>query len=115
MMERLPPRLPQAAYKPDWTKHAKAAPFKRNDAILDVLPISVMVFLVTGIQARSRRQDPKASHRGLAVRHGWRVSAAAVIPTSGGRRKQPCSFATRTICRLFARGIRTSQEQRANQ
>jgi hypothetical protein len=28
----------QVAFKPDWTKHAKAAPFKRNDAMLDVLP-----------------------------------------------------------------------------
>ena len=25
-------KVPQIAFKPDWTKHAKAAPFKRNDA-----------------------------------------------------------------------------------
>ena len=31
-------------------KHAKAAPFKRNDQMLDVLPIGVMVFAGTGIQ-----------------------------------------------------------------
>jgi protein tyrosine phosphatase (PTP) superfamily phosphohydrolase (DUF442 family) len=37
-------KAPQIALKPDWTKHAKAAPFKRNDAMLDVLPIDVMVF-----------------------------------------------------------------------
>jgi hypothetical protein len=43
-------KVPQIAFKPDWTKHAKAAPFKRNDAILDVLPIGVMVFPGTGIQ-----------------------------------------------------------------
>ena len=36
--------------KPDWTKHAKAAPFKRNDAMLDVLPVGVLVFPGTGIQ-----------------------------------------------------------------
>src|SRR5580658_7649705 len=41
---------PQIAFRPDWTKHAKAAPFKRNDAMLDVLPIGVMVFPGTGIQ-----------------------------------------------------------------
>jgi hypothetical protein len=35
--------VPQIAFKPDWTKHAKAAPFKRNDAILEVLPIGVMI------------------------------------------------------------------------
>src|SRR3546814_9226600 len=43
-------KVPQVAFKPDWTKHAKAAPFKRNDAILEVLPIGVMVFPGTGIQ-----------------------------------------------------------------
>jgi len=44
-------RLPTTrAYKPNWTKHAKAAPFKRNDAMLDVLPIGVIVFAGTGIQ-----------------------------------------------------------------
>jgi hypothetical protein len=43
-------KAPQIAFKPDWTKHAKAAPFKRNDAMLDVLPIGVMVFPGTGIQ-----------------------------------------------------------------
>ena len=40
----------QVAFKPDWTKHAKAAPFKRNDAMLEVLPVGVLVFPGTGIQ-----------------------------------------------------------------
>jgi YspA, cpYpsA-related SLOG family len=44
-------KVQQIAFKPDWTKHAKAAPFKRNDAMLAVLPIGVMVFPGTGIQA----------------------------------------------------------------
>jgi hypothetical protein len=43
-------KVPQIAFRPDWTKHAKAAPFKRNDQMLDVLPIGVMVFPGTGIQ-----------------------------------------------------------------
>jgi hypothetical protein len=43
-------KVPQIAFRPDWTKHAKAAPFKRNDAMLDVFPIGVMVFPGTGIQ-----------------------------------------------------------------
>jgi hypothetical protein len=42
--------VPQIAFKPDWTKHAKAAPFKRNDQMLEVLPIGVIVFPGTGIQ-----------------------------------------------------------------
>ena len=43
-------KVPQIAFKPDWTKHAKAAPFKRNDQMLDVLPIGVMLFPGNGIQ-----------------------------------------------------------------
>ena len=43
-------KVPQVAFKPDWAKHQKAAPFKRNDAMLDVLPIGVVVFPGTGIQ-----------------------------------------------------------------
>ncbi len=43
-------KVPQVAFKPDWTRHAKAAPFKRNDAMLDVLPIGVIVAPGTGIQ-----------------------------------------------------------------
>ena len=42
--------VPQVAFKPGWTKHAKAAPFKRNDAMLGVLPIGVLVFPGAGIQ-----------------------------------------------------------------
>ncbi|MFK4631235.1 hypothetical protein ABIF02_003762 [Bradyrhizobium elkanii] len=43
-------KVPQIAFKPDWTKHAKAAPFKRNDAMLAAMPIGVMHFPGTGIQ-----------------------------------------------------------------
>ena len=43
-------KVPQIAFKPDWTRHAKAAPFKRNDQMLTVIPIGVIVFPGTGIQ-----------------------------------------------------------------
>jgi YspA, cpYpsA-related SLOG family len=43
-------KVPQIAFRPDWTKHARAAPFKRNDAMLDVMPIGVMHFPGAGIQ-----------------------------------------------------------------
>lgn len=43
-------KVPQIAFKPDWTKHGKAAPFKRNDAMLEALPVGVLVFPGTGIQ-----------------------------------------------------------------
>jgi len=43
-------KVPQVAFKPDWSKHAKAAPFKRNDQMLAVMPIGVIIFPGTGIQ-----------------------------------------------------------------
>lgn len=42
--------IPQIAFKPDWNRHGKAAPFRRNDALLKVLPVGVMVFPGSGIQ-----------------------------------------------------------------
>lgn len=42
-------KIAQVAFKPDWTRHAKAAPFKRNDVMLDILPIGVIVFPGSGI------------------------------------------------------------------
>jgi hypothetical protein len=43
-------KVRQIAFKPEWTKHAKAAPFKRNDQMLKVLPIGIIAFPGTGIQ-----------------------------------------------------------------
>jgi hypothetical protein len=43
-------KVAQIAFRPDWAKHAKAAPFKRNDALLAVLPVGVIVFPGNGIQ-----------------------------------------------------------------
>jgi hypothetical protein len=43
-------KVPQIAFKPDWKRHARAAPFKRNDAMLATLPIGVLIFPGSGIQ-----------------------------------------------------------------
>jgi hypothetical protein len=43
-------QVPQIVFRPDWTRHGKAAPFKRNDAMLGALPVGVLVFAGTGIQ-----------------------------------------------------------------
>ena len=59
-------KVPQVAFKPDWTKHAKAAPFKRNDRMLDTMPIGVIVFPGTGIQ---ENLADKARKLGIPV---WR-------------------------------------------
>ena len=42
-------KVPQVAFKPDFARHKNAAPFKRNDQLLDVLPIGVVVFPGSGI------------------------------------------------------------------
>lgn len=56
----------QIGFAPDWTKHGRAAPFKRNDQMLDALPIGVMVFPGTGIQ---ENLADKARKLGIPV---WR-------------------------------------------
>ena len=63
-------KVPQIAFKPDWTKHAKAAPFRRNDAMLELLPIGVMHFPGTGIQDNLA---DKAKRFGIAV---WKFGAS---------------------------------------
>ena len=42
-------KVPQVAFKPDWNRHKNAAPFKRNDAMLETLPIGVIAFPGNGI------------------------------------------------------------------
>jgi len=42
-------KVPQVAFKPDWIKHTKAAPFRRNDAMLETMPIGVLAFPGNGI------------------------------------------------------------------
>ena len=71
-------KVPQIVFKPDWTRHARAAPFKRNDRILDVLPIGVIVFPGSGISGKSCRQGQEARYPGLEIRRGRRMSAAAL-------------------------------------
>ena len=41
--------IAQVVFKPDWNRHKNAAPFKRNDVLLDSLPIGVIAFPGSGI------------------------------------------------------------------
>jgi hypothetical protein len=61
-------KVPQVVFKPDWTKHRNAAPFKRNDQMLDALPIGVVVFPGSGISANLA---DKARKFGIPV---WRFT-----------------------------------------
>ena len=63
-------KVPQIAFKPDWVKHTKAAPFKRNDAMLAAMPIGVMHFPGTGIQDNLA---DKAKKLGIPV---WKFGGA---------------------------------------
>ena len=100
-------KVPQIAFKPDWTKHAKAAPFKRNDQMLDVLPIGVMVFPGTGIQdnlaekaKKSRSSVFRSGSSGVAAREHRLLPTTALDPgRSFATAAQPADAGrNRTIC-----------------
>jgi hypothetical protein len=42
-------KIAQIAFKPGWTREGKAAPFKCNDRMLDVVPTGLVVFPGSGI------------------------------------------------------------------
>ena len=52
------------------TNHAKAGPFKRNDAMLDVLPVGVLVFPGTGIQENLADKAKKLGIRVMKFEKG---------------------------------------------
>jgi hypothetical protein len=54
----------QIAFKPDWKRDGKAAPFKRNDRMLEAMPIGVVVFDGSGI---THNLADKARKMGLSV------------------------------------------------
>ena len=59
-------QLTQIAFKPNWTKHAKAAPFRRNDELLSAMPSVVIIFPGSGITGNLA---DKARRLGIPV---WR-------------------------------------------
>ncbi|ACB27989.1 MULTISPECIES: DUF2493 domain-containing protein [Methylobacterium] len=65
-------KVPHVAFKPDWTRHGRAAPFRRNDLMLDQMPIGVVHFPGNGI---CDNLADKARERGVPVRRGVRASA----------------------------------------
>jgi hypothetical protein len=57
-------KVTQISFKPNWTKHAKAAPFRRNDEILSVMPAGLIVFPGNGITGNL---SDKARRLGIPV------------------------------------------------
>ena len=56
--------VPQVAFRPDWNRHGKSAPFKRNDRMLEALPAGLIIFPGTGIQDNLA---DKAKRMGIAL------------------------------------------------
>ena len=61
-------KVAQVVFKPDWNRHRNAAPFKRNDAMLEALPVGVIAFPGSGISANL---TDKARKMGIPV---WRFT-----------------------------------------
>jgi YspA, cpYpsA-related SLOG family len=66
-------KVAQVVFKPDWNRHSKAAPFKRNDRIIEQLPIGVIAFPGSGISANLA---DKAKQAGIPV---WRFDKPATV------------------------------------
>lgn len=63
-------KVAQVAFRPDWNRHGKAAPFKRNDALLETLPAGIILFPGSGI---TDNLADKAKAMGVPV---WRCGVA---------------------------------------
>jgi hypothetical protein len=62
--------VPQIGFAPDWGKHGRAAPFKRNDQMLEIMPKGVLHFPGTGIHDNLA---DKAKKLGIPV---WKFGGA---------------------------------------
>ena len=74
-------KVAQIVFKPDWTRHGKAAPFKRNDQMLEALPAGLVAFPGSGISANLA---DKARKLGIPV---WRFTDELVPGEDRGRRR----------------------------
>jgi hypothetical protein len=63
-------KIAQVVFKPEWSRHAKAAPFKRNYVLLQTLRIGVIVFPGSGITGNLA---DKARILGIPI---WRFDGA---------------------------------------
>lgn len=57
-------KVTQIVFKPDWARHGKAAPFKRNDQLLEAMPIGLIVFPGSGV---TDNLADKAKVRGIPL------------------------------------------------
>ena len=77
-------KVPHVAFKPDWTRHGRAAPFRRNDLMLDQMPIGVVHFPGNGIcdnlADKARERGVRASGvSGLGCEPNQAVAGFAIL------------------------------------
>jgi len=58
--------ITQITFKPDWRRDGRAAPFKRNDRMLDIEPVGVLAFGSTGVALNLYQ---KAQKHGIPANH----------------------------------------------
>jgi hypothetical protein len=61
-------KVTQIAFKPEWNRDGRSAPFKRNDRILDLVPAGIIIFPGSGITGNladkaKERRIPVMDHR----------------------------------------------------
>jgi hypothetical protein len=83
-------KVPQIVFEPDWTRHRNAAPQKRNDKMLEALPLGVVVFPGSGIAANLAER-----------RESWAFRWGASMGTAPLRRFYPQSRSSSraAVCR----------------
>ena len=95
-------KVPQVAFRPDFTRHRNAAPFKRNDLLLETLPIGVVVFPGSGISDNLADKARKLGIPLLDYRKGGAGQGFAGVSrwnACGGTGREP------PTCELWPRGL----------
>jgi hypothetical protein len=85
-------KVAQILFKPDWARHAKAAPFKRNDQMLEALP--------AGLPSPAPASPPTSPTR----LGSWAFRCGASSPRAPPRKRRPsrmtsCSGWQSILCR----------------
>lgn len=61
-------KVQQVVFRPDWKKHGKAAPFKRNDALIDAQPAGLLVFAHDNEHGIQQQLVRNATQAGIKVK-----------------------------------------------
>ena len=102
----------QVVCKPDWNAHGRAAPFRRNDELLNLLPKGVHRLPGLRHHRQPRRQGGRARHPGPALRGLSRIAIRVASPPGGAALSlwshAPTAvrtpFASRAACGAALRG-----------